>query len=124
MLEKNHINDIPIKDKKINEKERKEKIKSDLDTLFNKYKNIFTDKNQIMVEDILKYLNIIYIALRKEHLIYREKALFLLESIINKLNGAQIEFSLFKDYILEKTMLFFILIKMYISNDNNKLTYE
>ena len=124
MLEKNHINDIPIKDKKINEKERKEKIKSDLDTLFNKYKNMITDKNQIMVEDILKYLNIIYIALRKEHLIYREKALFLLESIIIKLNGAQIEFSLFKDYTLEKTMLFFILIKMYISNDNNKLTYE
>ena len=124
MLEKNHANNIPIKQNKINEKEKKEKTKSDLDALFNRYKNMITDKNQIMVEDILIYLNQIYISLRKEHLIYREKALSLLETIINKLNGSQIEFSLFKDYILERTMIFFILIKMYISNDNNKLTYE
>ncbi len=56
---------------------------------------MITVKNKIMVEDILKYLNIICIGLRKEHQIYREKALFLLETIINKLKGAQKEFSLY-----------------------------
>ena len=75
---------------------------------------MITVKNKIMVEDILKYLNIICIGLRKEHQIYREKALFLLETIINKLNGAKKEFIV---YILKKTMIFFILTKMYISSE-------
>ena len=48
----------------------------------------------------------------------------MLEAIISKLNETQIEFGLFKDCILEKTLIFFVLIKMYISDDNNKSISE
>ena len=103
--------------------ENKESIKnnntlSNLDILFNKYRSIINKENKIIFEDIPKYVNKIYTTLMKENEIYKEKALLLLEVIINKLIGVQIEFSLFKDYILEKTLLFFVLIKMHISNDN------
>ena len=124
MLEKNEICNTDIQQKEKIEIIKEEKYASEIDIIFKRYKNMLTNKNQIIVEDLLKYLNIIYISLRKEHIIYREKALLMLESIINKLNGSLVEFSSFKDYLLEKTLIFFVLIRMFLSNNNNKLTYE
>ena len=122
MLEKNEVNIHPIEIKESIHKEKTEK--SYIQNLFERYKNIIATKNIIIVEDIPKYLNIIYITLRKGSVVYINKALSLLEAIISKLNETQIEFGLFKDCILEKTLIFFVLIKMYISDDNNKSISE
>ena len=124
MLEKSENNIHLIQNKENNEKVPSDKYIFGIDNLFRRYKNIITIKNQIIVEDIPKYLNIIYIILRKEYIIYKEKALSLLWTIISKLNGAHVEFNLLKDNILEKTMIFFVLIKMYVSYEQKKSTND
>lgn len=118
MLEKSDFNIHDMK--KLENFEKEEKNKLGINNLFKRYKNITRNKNQIIVDEIPIYLNKIYIILRNETIIYREEAISLLGTIINKLNGAQIEFDWFKDWFLEKTLIFFVLIKMYISNDNSK----
>ena len=122
MIEKNNTN---FRAKKSKENiDIKEKNKLNTNSSFKKYENIIKIKNQIIVDEIILYLNKIYIALRNETNIYKEDALSLLETILNKLNYTQIEFDWLKDWIFEKTLIFFVLIKMYISKDNNKTTND
>ena len=118
MIEKSNTN---FRAKKSKENiDIKEKNKLNTNSSFKKYENIIKIKNQIIVDEIILYLNKIYIALRNETNIYKEDALSLLETILNKLNYTQIEFDWLKDWIFERTLIFFVLIKMYISKDNNK----
>ena len=124
MKENNELNIINIPQKQIIINEKKENFISEIDLFLTKYQNIIENNNQLNFEDILKYLNIIYIALRKDNLKYKEKASSILDSIINKINWDQQEFNLLKDYILGHSMLFFILIKTYIRNDNTKSIHE
>ena len=124
MKENNELNIINIPQKQIIINEKKENFISEIDLFLTKYQNIIENNNQLNFEDILKYLNIIYIALSKDNLKYKEKASSILDSIINKINWDQQEFNLLKDYILGHSMLFFILIKTYIRNDNTKSIHE
>ena len=119
MLEKSDRN---LQAKKINEnKEKSEKNNVVVNNSFKKFENIIRNKKQIIVDEIIIYLNKIYITLRDEISTNKEEALSLLETIINKLNGEQIEFDWLKDWIFEKTLIFFVLIKMYISNNNKTI---
>ena len=124
MKENDEINIINMAKIQIDEKEKKEICNSEIDLQFKKYQNMIENNNKMNLQDILKYLNIIYIALRKDYLRYREIASSILDVIINKLNWDQHEFSLFKDYILEHSMLFFILLKLYIRSDNTQSIHE
>ena len=119
MLEKSDRN---LQAKKINENnEKSEKNNVVVNNSFKKFENIIRNKKQIIVDEIIIYLNKIYITLRDEISTNKEEALSLLETIINKLNGEQIEFDWLKDWIFEKTLIFFVLIKMYISNNNKTI---
>ena len=119
MLEKSDRN---LQAKKINENnEKSEKNNVVVNNSFKKFENIIRNKRQIIVDEIIIYLNKIYITLRDEISTNKEEALSLLETIINKLNGEQIEFDWLKDWIFEKTLIFFVLIKMYISNNNKTI---
>ena len=116
---KENIDSNILTNENIVEKTNKETNFSNIDILFKKYRKTIREDNQITVSDLPNYLNIVYIALRKEALIYREKAIAFLDIILNVLNGTQFEFNCFKDYLIEKTMIFFVLIKIYLSNDIN-----
>ena len=122
MLENNDIENI-IEQKE--SKENKENIKFEIsqtiiDSLYKKFHKFIIDENQLIIEDIPKYLNIIYLTLRKDSLIDKEKALILLETIINRINRTNTEYNFLNDTILEKSMIFFLLIKLYLC-DNTQM---
>ena len=103
---------------------QKEKIRKlvSLDSQYNLYKYFLNSKNNnnIIIEEIPINLNIIYNILRNKSFTNKNKAISIIYKIFEKLNESQIALNLFREFVLEKTFIFFVLVQIYISNNKDK----
>ena len=104
--------------KAINEKDKIDKSLLFINSLLGVYKYTLNKGNQMILEGVSKYLHIFYIILRNKNVNNQKKAISLLYMIIKKLNESQTEYNLFRDFLLEKTLIFFVLIQINVSNNN------
>ena len=104
----------------INERKEKEKKINFFNSQINYYKCLLNKKNNIIIEEIPKTLYNIYNILRSKSLVMKEKAISLLNKIIEKINESQIQYNIFRDLLLENTFIIFALIQIYIINNKDK----
>ena len=111
--EEKNISDLPI----IIRKEKDKKL-TYFNSQLNNYKYLLFKNNHTIIEEIPKNFYTIYTILRNKSLVIKIKAISILYKIVEKLNESQIELNIFRDLLLEKTFIFFVLIQ--INNKNLK----
>ena len=123
-MQEKHEKEKKVPDSLFKMSKAKAKIKKivSFDPQFNLYKYFLINKkeNNIVIEEMPKNLNVIYNILRNKSFSNKNKAISIIYKIIEKLNDSQIEYNIFRELLLEKTFIFFVLIQIYISNIKDK----
>ena len=84
------------------------------------YNNLLNKNNTVKMNEIPKNFNEIYTILRNKSFVFKNRVILLLYKIVEKLNESQMDYNLFRELILEKTLIFYVLIQIYINNNKDK----
>ena len=104
--------------KEINEKETTDKNLLFINSIFSLYKSILNNGNEVIIEGFQKYFHSFYIVLRHKSIVNQKKAITLLYTIVKKISESQTDYNLFRDLLIEKTLIIFVLIQIIIINNN------